>query len=147
MKFCTTCGRTYEDPAVTVCPHDGTPLFGMAGDEDNAGGGEAVESADAVEAAAVDAPVAAHVEPEPELPASIEDDLPAPVEEVDDDVFPAPAVIDEPVEEDPYEDLPAPSPAPAAISRAPPSPALLPALTSISWPLSDSAPPALPEPD
>ena len=33
MKFCTTCGRTYEDPAVTACPHDGTPLFGMAGEE------------------------------------------------------------------------------------------------------------------
>ena len=55
MKFCTTCGRTYEDPAVTVCPHDGTPLFGMAGDEDGAGGDEAVESADAVEIHTVEA--------------------------------------------------------------------------------------------
>lgn len=33
MKFCTTCGRTYEDPEIDICPHDGTPLFGMAGSE------------------------------------------------------------------------------------------------------------------
>ena len=33
MQFCTTCGRTYEDPEIDICPHDGTPLFSMAGSE------------------------------------------------------------------------------------------------------------------
>ena len=34
VRFCTTCGRTYADPDIEMCPHDGTPLFGMAGESD-----------------------------------------------------------------------------------------------------------------
>ncbi|GEM_PF-6683339 len=33
MRFCTTCGRSFEDD-VEVCPHDGTPLFGSSSDEE-----------------------------------------------------------------------------------------------------------------
>ena len=33
MKFCTTCGRKFDDSDVMMCPHDGTPLFGMADSE------------------------------------------------------------------------------------------------------------------
>lgn len=35
MRFCTTCGRNFET-SIDICPHDGTPLFGMAGEEENA---------------------------------------------------------------------------------------------------------------
>lgn len=34
MRFCTTCGRNFET-SIDICPHDGTPLFGMAGEEEN----------------------------------------------------------------------------------------------------------------
>ena len=33
MRFCTTCGRSFEDD-VEVCPHDGTPLFGSSSDDE-----------------------------------------------------------------------------------------------------------------
>src|SRR5690625_5313532 len=40
-RFCTTCGRNYEE-SIDICPHDGTPLFGMAGTEDEVEQVEAV---------------------------------------------------------------------------------------------------------
>lgn len=41
MRFCTTCGRNFET-SIDICPHDGTPLFGMAGEEEKAAQDELV---------------------------------------------------------------------------------------------------------
>src|SRR5690554_511135 len=35
MRFCTTCGRNFDN-SVAECPHDGTPLFEMHGGDDAA---------------------------------------------------------------------------------------------------------------
>lgn len=72
MRFCTTCGRNFEE-AIDVCPHDGTPLFGMAGDEEAAAVPEIV--AEAAVAVAPATKVQAPVEvAEEEAPREEEDD-------------------------------------------------------------------------
>src|SRR5690554_5815414 len=35
MRFCTTCGRNFDN-SIVECPHDGTPLFEMHGGDDDA---------------------------------------------------------------------------------------------------------------
>jgi hypothetical protein len=56
MRFCTTCGRNFEN-SVTECPHDGTPLFDMHGSAEDEGeelqadGGASLGVADSEEAA------------------------------------------------------------------------------------------------
>lgn len=65
MRFCTTCGRNFDN-SVSECPHDGTPLFEMHGgaddeaDELQSDGGAHLGgvSDDANEAAAVEAAAA-----------------------------------------------------------------------------------------
>lgn len=110
MKFCTTCGRTYEDPEIDICPHDGTPLFGMAGSEGNdlpdedvePGAGEVEASSESVDLPGV---IAAQAEIEPVASEEEEEedelvDLPAPAatsatpaveEEREDDLFTEPS--------------------------------------------------------
>ncbi|MBA2662827.1 MAG: hypothetical protein H0U74_11060 [Bradymonadaceae bacterium] len=102
MRFCTTCGRNFES-SIDVCPHDGTPLFGMAGDEEDA----ASEQDMAAEVASVLAgePSAVVLEaPISEMDAAPEDQ-PAAVESED---APLP-VAAEKEEEEPVADEPEPA--------------------------------------
>jgi hypothetical protein len=120
MRFCTTCGRTYEDDSMELCPYDSTPLFDMAGGvgafaegelpaDNEAAGGLFGKDKTAEPKKSVEAPVITPTsEPEPApspviaaAPDPIEpklEDLSAPVEPS----APAPQV-------DPLDELPAPS--------------------------------------
>ena len=96
MKFCTTCGRTYTEPDVDMCPHDGTPLFSMAGSEDEPSASASLDepSAPVVQGALMGAEdlAAESGSGEYQLP---DDDLPAPVARAESegefDDLPAPA--------------------------------------------------------
>ena len=118
MKFCTTCGRTYDDMSVDMCPHDGTPLFSMAGEEPEP---EAQElgsraAAGAFESAVLDdhdreemegalAEVSEFAREEMRLEA---DDMLGLSQDSDGQDDSPSLQDDESVQEDPYADLPAP---------------------------------------
>jgi hypothetical protein len=120
MRFCTTCGRTYEDDSMELCPYDSTPLFDMAGgvgafaegelpaDNEAAGGlfgkAKTAEPKESVEAPVITPTSEPEPAPSPVIAAAPEpiepklEDLSAPVEPS----APAPQV-------DPLDELPAPS--------------------------------------